>query len=111
MYSILIRLRSTAEPSGAAGLAGADALARRFATDLLPGVEHVYLQPVRGGFDGIVFVVANALEPAVQQTRSVLESVVSVAEPPGEWWLETCQADLLNVSGAWLPGCSARRTD
>ncbi|MEU1056897.1 hypothetical protein ABZ397_30645 [Streptomyces sp. NPDC005876] len=111
MYSILIRLRSTAEPTGAAVPTGADALARRFATDPLPGVEHVYLQPVHGGFDGIVFVVAEGLQSAVQQTCSVVKSVISVAEPPGEWWLETCQADLLNVSAAWLPDTSARRTD
>ncbi|MFD5724361.1 hypothetical protein [Streptomyces sp. NPDC127036] len=111
MYSILIRLRSSAGPAGAPGPAGADALAHRFTAASLPGVEHVYLQSVGGGFDGIVFVVANGLEPAVQRTRSVCESLVQVAEPPGTWRLETCQADLLNVGGAWLPGTSGRRLD
>ncbi|GAA3386925.1 hypothetical protein [Streptomyces roseoviridis] len=101
MHSILIRLRG---PAGTGGPAqGADALAHRFMTASAPGVEHVSLQPVTDGLDGIVFVVAPTLVQAVRRTRTVCETLLAAGALGDGWWLQTCQADMLNVSGLWLP--------
>ncbi|WP_328972710.1 hypothetical protein [Streptomyces sp. NBC_00239] len=100
MYSILIRLRRPLCTGGRAR--SADVLRRRLMTAPVPGVEHVSLEPVSDGADGIVFVCAPDIPEAVRTARILCESVLA-AEGFSDWRLTTCQADVLNVSGLWLP--------
>ncbi|MFD5748912.1 hypothetical protein [Streptomyces sp. NPDC127033] len=98
MYAIFVRFGRAAET--AQGFKS-DEMVHQLIYSAQPTIEHAYIHCVNGKAEGVVFVKAGSLDEARLTVRTACESLI--AQGQSSWRLETCDADLLNVSSVWLP--------